>query len=225
MSGDEPRLIFHNAKVPVYVSPNRVQAAKRMVEDTECDVIISDDGLQHYALGRDVEIVVFDGSRGVGNKLCLPAGPLREPIERIDSVDFIVSSHTTLLEQGIKENVIMKFKATEWERLSDKKRVSLDSWPLGRIVHGVAGIGNPSKFFITLKELGFEVIEHSFPDHYQFMEEDLTFSYQLPIVMTEKDAARCRKIINKNIWVLKIEANLPEKFALQIANEMKEKNQ
>ena len=225
MSGDEPRLIFHNAKVPVYVSPNRVQAAKRMVKDTECDVIISDDGLQHYALGRDVEIVIFDGSRGVGNKLCLPAGPLREPIERIDSVDFIVSSHTTLLEQGIKENVIMKFKATEWERLSDKKRVSLDSWPLGRIVHGVAGIGNPSKFFITLKELGFEVIEHSFPDHYQFMEEDLTFSYQLPIVMTEKDAARCRKIINKNIWVLKIEANLPEKFALQIANEMKEKNQ
>ena len=225
MSGDEPRLIFHNAKVPVYVSPNRVQAAKRMVEDTECDVIISDDGLQHYALGRDVEIVIFDGSRGVGNKLCLPAGPLREPIERIDSVDFIVSSHTTLLEQGIKENVIMKFKATEWERLSDKKRVSLDSWPLGRIVHGVAGIGNPSKFFITLKELGFEVIEHSFPDHYQFMEEDLTFSYQLPIVMTEKDAARCRKIINKNIWVLKIEANLPEKFALQIANEMKEKKQ
>ena len=223
MSGDEPRLIFHNAKVPVYVSPNRVQAAKRMVEDTECDVIISDDGLQHYALGRDVEIVIFDGSRGVGNKLCLPAGPLREPIERIDSVDFIVSSHTTLLEQGIKENVIMKFKATEWERLSDKKRVSLDSWPLGRIVHGVAGIGNPSKFFITLKELGFEVIEHSFPDHYQFMEEDLTFSYQLPIVMTEKDAARCRKIINKNIWVLKIEANLPEKFALQIANEMKAK--
>ena len=223
MSGDEPRLIFRNAKVPVYVSPNRVQAAKRMVEDTECDVIISDDGLQHYALGRDVEIVIFDGSRGVGNKLCLPAGPLREPIERIDSVDFIVSSHTTLLEQGIKENVIMKFKATEWERLSDKKRVSLDSWPLGRIVHGVAGIGNPSKFFITLKELGFEVIEHSFPDHYQFMEEDLTFSYQLPIVMTEKDAARCRKIINKNIWVLKIEANLPEKFALQIANEMKEK--
>ena len=225
MSGDEPRLIFHNAKVPVYVSPNRVQAAKRMVEDTECDVIISDDGLQHYALGRDVEIVIFDGSRGVGNKLCLPAGPLREPIERIDSVDFIVSSHTTLLEQGIKENVIMKFKATEWERLSDKKRVSLDSWPLGRIVHGVAGIGNPSKFFMTLKELGFDVIEHSFPDHYQFMEEDLTFSYQLPIVMTEKDAARCRKIINKNIWVLKIEANLPEKFALQIANEMKEKNQ
>ena len=225
MSGDEPRLIFRNAKVPVYVSPNRVQAAKRMVEDTECDVIISDDGLQHYALGRDVEIVIFDGSRGVGNKLCLPAGPLREPIERIDSVDFIVSSHTTLLEQGIKENVIMKFKATEWERLSDKKRVSLDSWPLGRIVHGVAGIGNPSKFFMTLKELGFEVIEHSFPDHYQFMEEDLTFSYLLPIVMTEKDAARCRKIINKNIWVLKIEANLPEKFALQIANEMKEKKQ
>ena len=223
MSGDEPRLIFHKAKVPVYVSPNRVQAAKKMVEDTECNVIISDDGLQHYALGRDIEITIFDGSRGVGNQLCLPAGPLRESIDRINSVDFIVSSHNSLSTEGIKENVIMKFKATEWERLSDKKRISLDSWPLGRIVHGVAGIGNPSKFFMTLKELGFNVIEHSFPDHYQFMEEDLTFSYQLPIVMTEKDAARCRKITNKNIWVLKIDADLPEKFALQIAKKIKKR--
>ena len=194
-----------------------------MVEDTECNVIISDDGLQHYALGRDIEITIFDGSRGVGNQLCLPAGPLRESIDRINSVDFIVSSHNSLSMKGIKENVIMRFKATEWERLSDKKRISLDSWPLGRIVHGVAGIGNPSKFFMTLKELGFNVIEHSFPDHYQFMEEDLTFSYQLPIVMTEKDAARCRKITNKNIWVLKIDADLPEKFALQIAKKIKKR--
>ena len=184
ISGDEPRLIFQNTNVPVYVSPNRVEAAKQMIEETDCNVIISDDGLQHYELGRDIEIVIFDGYRGIGNNLCLPAGPLREPMERIKSVDFIVSSSSSLAKEGITENAIMKFKATEWVRLSDQKRVALDAWPLGKIIHGVAGIGNPSKFFATLKELNFKVIEHSFPDHYQFTEEDFSFSEQLPIVMT-----------------------------------------
>jgi subfamily B ATP-binding cassette protein MsbA len=223
MSGDEPKLIYQNAKVPVYVSPNRVAAAKQMIEETDCNVIISDDGLQHYQLNRDIEIVIFDGSRGIGNELCLPAGPLREPVKRIESVDFIVSSNKSLSKQGINENAIMKYKATEWVRLSDQKKVTLNSWPLGKVIHGVAGIGNPSKFFTTLKELNFKVIEHSFPDHYQFTEDDLTFSEKLPIVMTEKDAARCHKIQVKNIWVLKIEAELPDEFALQLVNEIKEK--
>ena len=223
VSGDEAKLIYQNAKVPVYVSPNRVAAAKQMIEETDCNVIISDDGLQHYQLDRDIEIMIFDGSRGIGNELCLPAGPLREPVERIASVDFIVSSNKSLSKQGINENAIMKYKATEWVRLSDQKKVTLNSWPLGKVIHGVAGIGNPSKFFTTLKELNFKVIEHSFPDHYQFTEDDLTFSEQLPIVMTEKDAARCHKIQVKNIWVLKIEAELPDEFALQLVNEIKEK--
>ena len=225
ISGDEPRLIFQNTNVPVYVSPNRVEAAKQMIEETDCNVIISDDGLQHYQLGRDIEIVIFDGYRGIGNNLCLPAGPLREPIERIKSVDFIISSSSSLTKEGIAENAIMKFKATEWVRLSDQKRVALDARPLGKIMHGVAGIGNPSKFFATLKEIGFKVIEHSFPDHYQFTEEDFTFSEQLPIVMTEKDAARCHKIDIKNIWVLKIEADLPDNFALELINKIKEEDE
>ena len=225
ISGDEPRLIFQNTNVPVYVSPNRVEAAKQMIEETDCNVIISDDGLQHYQLGRDIEIVIFDGYRGIGNNLCLPAGPLREPIERIKSVDFIISSSSSLTKEGIEENAIMKFKATEWVRLSDQKRVALDAWPLGKIIHGVAGIGNPSKFFATLKEIGFKVIEHSFPDHYQFTEEDFTFSEQLPIVMTEKDAARCHKLDIKNIWVLKIEADLPDNFAVELLNKIKEENE
>jgi len=225
ISGDEPRLIFQNTNVPVYVSPNRVEAAKQMIEETDCNVIISDDGLQHYQLGRDIEIVIFDGYRGIGNNLCLPAGPLRESIERIESVDFIISSSSSLTKEGISENAIMKFKATEWVRLSDQKRVALDAWPLGKVIHGVAGIGNPSKFFMTLKQLGFKVIEHSFPDHYQFTEEDFTFSEQLPIVMTEKDAARCHKIDIKNIWVLKIEADLPDNFALELINKIKEEDE
>ena len=225
ISGDEPRLIFQNTNVPVYVSPNRVEAAKQMIEETDCNVIISDDGLQHYELGRDIEIVIFDGYRGIGNNLCLPAGPLREPMERIKSVDFIVSSSSSLTKEGITENAIMKFKATEWVRLSDQKKVALDDWPLGKIIHGVAGIGNPSKFFATLKEIGFKVIEHSFPDHYQFTEEDFTFSEQLPIVMTEKDAARCHKLDIKNIWVLKIEADLPDNFAVELLNKIKEEDE
>lgn len=225
ISGDEPRLIFKNTNVPVYVSPNRVEAVKQMIEDTDCNVIISDDGLQHYQLGRDIEIVIFDGYRGIGNSLCLPAGPLRESIERIESVDFIISSSRSLTKEGISENAIMKFKATEWVRLSDQKRVAIDAWPLGKVIHGVAGIGNPSKFFVTLKGLGFKVIEHSFPDHYQFTEEDFSFSEQLPIVMTEKDAARCHKIDIKNIWVLKIEADLPDNFALELLNKIKEEDE
>ena len=117
----------------------------------------------------------------------------------------------------------MKYKPIEWMRLFDQKIVSLHSWPLGKAVHGIAGIGNPSKFFTTLRELNFKVIEHSFPDHYQFAEDDLKFSDNLPIIMTEKDAARCHKIDQKNIWVLKIEADLPEEFINQIMNKVKSK--
>ena len=224
ISGDEPRLIYQNTKVPVYVAPNRVDAAKQMIAETDCNVIISDDGLQHYQLGRDIEVVIFDGSRGLGNELCLPAGPLREQVERINFVDFIISSNSSLFNDEIQENAVMEYEATEWVRLSDQKSVALEAWPLGKLIHGVAGIGNPSKFFSMLKDLDFKVIEHSFPDHYQYTENDLTFSQQLPIIMTEKDAARCHKINVKNIWVLKIEAKLPEELILQLVKKIKDKN-
>ena len=223
MCGDEPKMIFSNTNLPVYVSPNRVQAAKKLIKDTDCDILISDDGLQHYFLDRDVEIAVFDGMRGLGNKLCLPAGPLREQLNRIESVDFIVSSNSSLKEEGVNEDAVMKYEPTEWVRLLDNKSLSVGSWPLGKVAHAVGGIGNPTKFFITLKDLGFKLIEHSFPDHYQFQEEDFIFPEQLPIIMTEKDAARCSKIENKNIWYLKTEASLPSKFATSIANKIKEK--
>ena len=222
MCGDEPKMIFSNTGLPVYVSPNRVQAANKLIKETNCNVLISDDGLQHYPLDRDVEIVVFDGMRGAGNKLCLPAGPLREPLSRVESVDFVVSSSSSLQEEELKEDIVMKYKPTEWIRFSDKKSLSIEAWPLSKVAHAVAGIGNPIKFFLSLKELGFNLIEHSFPDHYQFQEEDFLFSEQLPIIMTEKDAARCSKIENKNIWVLKTEADLPMEFAHKIANKMKE---
>lgn len=222
-SGDEPRMIFCNTSAPVCVSPNRVQAAKKLIKNSDCNILISDDGLQHYSLARDVEVVIFDGLRGAGNKLCLPAGPLREPISRVNSVDFVVSSSSSLKEEGFTEDIVMKYKPKQWVRLSDNKLVSLGSWPLGKVVHAIAGIGNPMKFFISLRELGFNLIEHSFPDHYQFDEDDFLFSEKLPIIMTEKDAARCSNMKNKDIWYLKTEAELPEDFAIKIVNKMKEK--
>ena len=160
------------------------------------------------ALDRDIEIAVFDGLRGTGNNLCLPAGPLRESLNRVKDVDFIVSSSQSLQDSTIKEDYVMEYKPVKWIRISDNESFEPNNWPLSRAVHAVAGIGNPSKFYNLIRNLGLQPIEHSFPDHYQFNEEDLSFNDQLPIIMTEKDSIRCRDINLKNIWYLKVEAKL-----------------
>ena len=221
-SGDEPYIIATNSQCPVVVSPNRVQAVKKLVADTDCDVIISDDGMQHYQLDRDIEIAVFDGLRGTGNSLCLPAGPLRESLDRIKDVDFIVSSSKPLDDVLIKEDYVMEYRPIEWIRISDNESFPPNNWPLSRAVHAVAGIGNPSKFFNLLRSLGLQPIEHSFPDHYQFTQDDLTFNDQLPVVMTEKDSVRCRSINISNIWYLKVEANIDNDLIKKIAIKLKE---
>jgi len=220
-SGDEAQIIFENTSSPVCVSPNRVQAAKYLTENTDCDIIISDDGMQHYALDRDIEIAVFDGLRGTGNNLCLPAGPLREPLKRASEVDFIVSSSQGLDNNLLKEDYVMSYEPIKWVRISDKESFPSKGWPLLRTVHAVAGIGNPIKFYNLLRELGLELIEHSFPDHYQFNEEDLKFDDQLPVVMTEKDAVRCKGMNLKNLWYLKVEAGIDEEFLEKIVNRIK----
>ena len=209
-SGDEPLIIHRNTNRPVCVSPNRTEAVKKLLQETDADIIISDDGLQHYKLNRDIEIIVFDGLRGIGNNLCLPAGPLREPLERTKDADFIVSSTKRLEIDEIHEDCLMTYKPLEWVRLSDNKRFPANDWPLSRSVHAVAGIGNPSKFYSTLSSLGLNIMEHSFPDHYQFKEEDLDFEDNHPILMTEKDAVRCMDMNNKNLWYLSIEAEIKD---------------
>ena len=210
-SGDEPLIIHRNTNRPVCVSPNRTEAVKKLLQETDADIIISDDGLQHYKLNRDIEIIVFDGLRGIGNNLCLPAGPLREPLERTKDADFIVSSTKRLEIDEIHEDCLMTYKPLEWVRLSDNKRFPANNWPLSRSVHAVAGIGNPSKFYNTLSSLGLNIMEHSFPDHYQFKEEDLDFEDNHPILMTEKDAVRCMDMNNKNLWYLSIEAEIKDR--------------
>ena len=221
-SGDEPLIINRNTNRPVCISPNRIQAVKKLLEETDTDIVISDDGLQHYKLDRDMEIVVFDGIRGIGNNLCLPAGPLREPIERAKDADFIVSSTKRLDINEINEDCLMTYKPLEWVRLSDNRRFPANDWPLSRNVHAVAGIGNPSKFYKTLTTLGLNLIKHSFPDHYQFKEEDLNFQDNQPILMTEKDAVRCMDMKNKNLWYLSIEADInDDRFKEELLSKIK----
>ena len=210
ISGDEPLIIYKNTLRPVCISSNRTSAISKLLEETDTDIIISDDGLQHYKMDRDIEIAIFDGNRGIGNGLCLPAGPLREPLERVENVDFIINSSKIIDLQTKQKNYLMNYHPIEWARISDNKRFKADSWPLSKNVHAVAGIGNPAKFYKTLSSLGLNPIHHSFPDHYQFSEEDLDFGDSLPVIMTEKDAVRCLEMKNKNLWYLSIEAKFED---------------
>ena len=210
ISGDEPLIIYKNTLRPVCISSNRTSAISKLLEETDTDIIISDDGLQHYKMDRDIEIAIFDGNRGIGNGLCLPAGPLREPLERVENVDFIINSSKIIDLQTKHKNYLMNYHPIEWARISDNKRFKADSWPLSKNVHAVAGIGNPAKFYKTLSSLGLNPIHHSFPDHYQFSEEDLDFGDSLPVIMTEKDAVRCLEMKNKNLWYLSIEAKFED---------------
>ncbi len=222
ISGDEPLIIFQNTQRPVCISSNRISAVNKLLKETDTNIIISDDGLQHYKMNRDLEIVVFDGNRGIGNGLCLPAGPLREPLERLEEADFMVSSSKYTQLNTKHKNYLMNYQPIEWVRISDNKRFAADSWLLSKNVHAVAGIGNPAKFYKTLSNLGLNPIPHSFPDHYQFVEEDLEFGDSLPIIMTEKDAARCLELDNKNIWYLSIEASFEDKeFEREVLNKIK----
>ncbi|MDB4816098.1 lipid A export permease/ATP-binding protein MsbA [Gammaproteobacteria bacterium] len=224
LSGDEPIIIFKNTSRPVCISSNRIAAIRKLLRDTDTDIVISDDGLQHYKMDRDLEIVIFDGNRGIGNGLCLPAGPLREPLERIEAADFVVSS-SKIVDLETKHNkYLMNYQPIEWARIADNKRFKADEWPLSKNVHAVAGIGNPAKFYKTLSSLGLNPIHHSFPDHYQFLEEDLDFNDSLPIIMTEKDAVRCLDMDNKNLWYLSVEAKFEDvEIADKIINKLAKK--
>jgi tetraacyldisaccharide 4'-kinase len=175
-------------------------------------------------MDRDLEIVIFDGNRGIGNGLCLPAGPLREPLERIEAADFVVSSSKVVDLETKHNKYLMNYQPIEWARIVDNKRFKANAWPLSKNVHAVAGIGNPAKFYKTLSSLGLNPIHHSFPDHYQFLEEDLDFNDSLPIIMTEKDAVRCLDMDNKNLWYLSVEAKFEDvEIADKIINKLAKK--
>ncbi|MDY7115773.1 tetraacyldisaccharide 4'-kinase [Halomonas sp. SSL-5] len=203
--GDEPRMLADQTGVPVVVDPDRPRGARRLLE-VGCDILVSDDGLQHLALARDLELVVVDGARGFGNGRCLPAGPLRESLSRLDSVDAI-------LVNGEPQGPLplaarrMALAPSAWRRLGDGRRYPIAPPPFSGPVHAVAGIGRPQRFFETLEALGIEVIAHPFGDHHAFRADELRFADHRPLVMTAKDAVKCRDLAPGESWVLEVEAS------------------
>ena len=207
--GDEPLMIFKRTGVPVVVDPDRVRAVQELTSHHQCDVVVSDDGLQHYALARDIEIAVVDGARGLGNGLCLPAGPLREPASRLDEVDMVViNGEDSVLQLERAENAsTMQLKPVRLVNMTSGDGEAADSLE-GKTVHAVVGISHPERFFNTLKSLGVVIIPHEFPDHYPFTIADVSFGDNLPVVMTEKDAVKLDKrgLPESLCWYLEVEA-------------------
>ena len=221
-SGDEPLLIARRTHCPVVVAPKRTDAARKLVDEFGCDVIVSDDGLQHYALARDIEIVVVDASRGFGNERCLPAGPLREPLARLLDVDFVVSTRT---EHSKAELPVPAFNMAllpdHFSRLNTGHGMPVRDFPREQTVHAVAGIGHPERFFTTLRDLGLSIEEHPFPDHHVFRAEDFLFEDSKPVVMTEKDAVKCQGLADDTMWSLAVSAELPPGFWQALATRLK----
>ena len=213
--GDEAVLMAKRSGCPVVVHRNRVRAAQDL-SMLGVDVVISDDGLQHYRLARQYEIAVIDGARGFGNGHLLPAGPLREPIHRLRSVDRALLNKSVLPgKQAISRlpNDVpvtgFYLKGTTARSLDEDQEVPLERFA-GRQVHAIAAIGNPGRFFTFLESHGMQVIEHALPDHAKLSEEDLRYDDGLDVLMTEKDAVKCGDFKVGNCWYVPVSVEVDQ---------------
>lgn len=206
-TGDEPALIHLRTGVPVAIGADR-PAAARLLTEQGVDVVVADDGLQHYALARDIEVCVVDGERRFGNERLLPAGPLREPLTRLRNVDFIVCNGG----EPRAGEIAMRLQLNDVVSLQQPTHHQSLIHFVGSRVHAVAGIGNPARFFDAVRAQGIEVIEHPFPDHHHFTQTDFIFDDGLPVLMTEKDAVKCRAFAKPNWWSVPVSAELPTSF-------------
>ncbi len=212
MVGDEAVVLARRCRCPIAVGPDRAAAVEALLRHSDCDVIVSDDGLQHYGLARDIEIAVVDGARRFGNGFCLPAGPLREPIARLEKVDFTIVNSGAVMRREYS----MTIGALAIRNVRDETiEFRPEDYP-ARDVHAVAGIGNPARFFRQLAQLGFSAIEHPFPDHHPFRPEDLSFDDARPVLMTEKDAVKCRRFCGDDCWYLAIEARPDPRVGMRL---------
>jgi tetraacyldisaccharide 4'-kinase len=202
--GDEPVLIATRANCPVVVGPDRLAAGMALLNGGGVDIVISDDGLQHYRLWRDLEIAVVDASRGLGNGRLLPAGPLREPASRLGEVGLVVANGSGWSAPAGRQ-VTMRLRAAEAQALGGGAARPLASFA-GTTVHAVAGIGNPARFFSMLSQHNIRLVMHPFPDHHPFTRADLEFGDALPVLMTEKDAVKCRAFAGPSHWVVPVVA-------------------
>ena len=213
--GDEPVLLAIRTGATVVVAAKRLDAVKRLNE-MELDVIFSDDGLQAADLDRDIEFCVVDGERGTGNGHMIPAGPLREPAGRLASVDYIVTNGEWAEKPGGMDVIVMHLHASGVSSLDGVTTISIEQFrkeSSGKPLHAFAAIGNPGRFFRVLEKLGMTVHTHAFPDHHSFNKRDFdSISLGGAIIMTEKDAVKCRSLGLENAWFVPVETCLPEQF-------------
>ena len=223
IAGDEPVLLARRARCPVVVDPDRVRAASMLVEDA-ADVVVADDGLQHYRLSRDYEICVIDGSRGLGNRRLLPSGPLRERAQRLHNVEQVLvngelsgsgDEQTTAEQNAISFQLV----ATEACRLNGSLVRPIDRFA-GTTVHAVAAIGNPRRFFDLLRMHGIQVIEHIFPDHAVLDRKDLEFGDDFEVFMTEKDAVKIRRDAKDKLWYVPVELEMDPVLAAPLIEQI-----
>jgi tetraacyldisaccharide 4'-kinase len=218
--GDEPVLLAQRAQCPVWVGRQRVDVARTLLgARPDCDVLISDDGLQHYALRRDVEVVVVDGVRRFGNELLLPAGPLREPMSRLKSVDAVVVNGGSI-SAG---EYAMQLVGNCFRQLKQAVTAMPPDFT-GKSLHAVAGIGHPTRFFSHLHALGLSVIEHPFPDHHTYQPHELQFADAGEILMTEKDAVKCAAFAPDNAWALIVDAQVDAALGNKILEKIRNRD-
>lgn len=227
LTGDEALLLARKTECPVVISPDRLLAVNYLTQNTDCNIIISDDGLQHYKLARQIEIVVVDAERLFGNGLCLPAGPLREPLSRLKTVDYIVMNCS-----GENENLnhlkmdcpvfSMTLESRQFYNIASPTLWASRDDFLGGPVHAVAGIGNPARFFKSLVSQGLSVLSHEFPDHYCYTENDFKFDDHpnSRIIMTEKDAVKCESFADYRFWCQPVMAVLEDQLGASMLEKL-----
>lgn len=209
--GDEALLIQRRTGCPCVVAGSRAAAVQALLHQASVDIVLSDDGLQHYTLGRDLEVVLYDVRAAFGNGHCLPAGPLREPLSRLARVDFVLSRGAA----GDDADVLYVPEALV--HLQRGERVDFTPRALGREVHAVAGLGRPALFIDMLQRAGFSVTPRLFPDHHRYCAADFAGLHDRPVIMTEKDAVKCAGLAGDNAWFLQVRAQLPARLVDAVA--------
>lgn len=210
--GDEALVIARGTRMPVVVDPDRPRAVRELLNKFDVNIVISDDGLQHYSLGRDLEIIVVDAINGLGNGFLLPAGPLREGKWRLNTADFVVYNG----DRKASDCFMIYQRAGKLVNLLTAEEKDLSAWKQ-ESVHAVAGLGNPQRFFDMLAMAGVIVTQHVFPDHHHYSKHDITFADNRPIVMTEKDAVKCQSFAHEGCWYLALEVEVDASFSDAIA--------
>lgn len=219
-AGDEAVLLATRTGAIVVAGPDRVAAVQRAIE-RGAEVVLSDDGLQHYRLARDIEIAVMDEDRGLGSRLLLPAGPLREPASRLKSVDLLVRTQRTSATASADVDVasrqlIAKARLGEVVSLRTGEKRALQTFR-GSTVHAIAGIGHPAAFFSALQDAGLDPDTRALPDHAALTREDISFADEAPVLMTEKDAVKCRAIAGERHWAVRLETQVSESDAALVS--------